>query len=297
MSAASGWRPRHVHYVPAIDLGRLQAALAGPADALLVDLEDGVLPQQKAAAREVCAEFLSAPEASAASMVRVNEPGSDLLVDDLRAIGGVVTTVLVPKLTSADDVATLAEQLSSVERNVGRDPGSIQIFAILETAAAVADVRAIAGASDRVSGLVLGQADLTVDLGCSGLDNDGFRPSPLLEHAHAQVVYAAVAAGLPSYVSPWVRHGDDGGQLLEMRRIIDLGYTGIVVYDASSVLQVMAARRPSASQEIFARGALAARDEAAERGEGKTTYEGWTIEGSYAQIVRRVADRADEGDL
>ncbi len=288
------WRPRHVQYVPAIDVDVLRRADAGPADGLLVDLEDGVLASMKDTARAACREFLADAGASSRCMVRVNEAGSPWADADLVAVADRATRLLVPKIHGPEDVVALSARLDELERDAGRPTGSIEVLPILETAAAVLAASDLARASERVVGLVLGQADLTVDLGCSGLGDDGFVPSPMLDHALAWTVYAAVAAGLPCYVSPWVREGDPEGRERELRRVLDLGFTGIVVYDAEGVAAVESARRPTPGQLRFAREAVEARADAAAHGRGATKHRGWTIEGSYGDIVDALLRREEE---
>lgn len=286
------WRPRHLQYAVAGDLTALRAALDGPADGVLVDLEDGVVADMKDVARQHCVTVLGRPGWAVKALVRINDRSSRWARPDIEAVAGLAHQVLLPKVEEADDIRALDELLTAAERRAGRPTGSVGMFAILETPRAVLDAVSIAASSPRIRGLVVGQADLTLGLGCRGIGEDGFETSPVLEWAHAQVVFAAAARGLPCYVAPWVRSGDPGSER-EMRRLLQLGYAGIVVYDLDGVRAAQRARRPTDRQVEFARAALAARDAAAANGSGHTSYRGWTIEGSYAEIARAVLQAAD----
>jgi citrate lyase subunit beta / citryl-CoA lyase len=282
----------HMLYIPADDADKLGAAAASKAASLNIDLEDGVLPPRKADARRNTAALLEAqPEVARRSVVRVNELHTDWWLEDLAATIAHVQTYLIPKVSGPEDIAAVDAALRAAERTAGVPEGSRKIYAIVETAAAVIGVRELIAASPRITGVITGQADLTVDAGCEGIGEHGFTPSPMLEWAHAQVLFAVRAAGLPVLVSPWAPNGQPEFQVREMRRLFDLGYHGMVVSAISALDAVEEAWRPSPGQAAFARGALAAREEAAAAGTGVTSYQGWLIEGSYLQIAERLLAR------
>lgn len=150
--------PRSILYTPALSLDRVVKAWSYDADVHLIDLEDAVPPQEKAAARAVClAALAKAPEPRNVA-VRVNQLGTVHAVYDLVMLaespvrpGFIVMTMV----ESAAEVRLLRATLASA----GADP---QIFVTVETVAAVTGIDAIAAAAD---GLVLGSADLAATLG------------------------------------------------------------------------------------------------------------------------------------
>ena len=106
---------RSILFVPGDRSDRFPKALASGADAVCVDLEDGVAPPHKAAARQSTVAFLSQLEAArCAVFVRVNGLESPVGVEDLAALSQpfrCLAGLLLPKCTSSDSVARVAERL------------------------------------------------------------------------------------------------------------------------------------------------------------------------------------------
>jgi (S)-citramalyl-CoA lyase len=150
--------PRSILYTPALSLDRVVGAWSYDADVHLIDLEDSVPPQEKAAARTVCRAALEQAPKPGCVAVRVNPQGTIEVVRDLVMLtespvkpGFIVMTMV----DSAVEVTLLRDMLASA----GVHP---EIYVTLETPAAVAEIDAIAAAGD---GLVLGSADLAATLG------------------------------------------------------------------------------------------------------------------------------------
>lgn len=161
----------------------IEKAYAGQVDAVVLELEDGVAPARKEQARRTVAEFLSTPPPKP-TYVRVNKLGTGLLIDDLTAVARApVEGIRLPKTESAQDVLTVAGWLDEAG-------STATITALLESAAAVEQVREIAAAHPRVVSVGLGEQDLQADVGVSG--DEG------LLYARSRVVFASRAAGLPA---------------------------------------------------------------------------------------------------
>src|SRR5262245_10827759 len=93
-------------FVPADRPERVEGALASDAHAVIVDLEDGVAPQTKEAARANLAALLESPSEQTV-VVRVNGMHTGLADRDLEAAGALagVDAIALPKVEHADDVA------------------------------------------------------------------------------------------------------------------------------------------------------------------------------------------------
>ena len=158
MNGAARAIPRSILYTPALSLDRVVKAWSYDADVHLIDLEDSVPAAEKPAARTVCGAALEKAPRPENVAVRINELGSVAAVQDLLTLTecpvrpGIVMMTMV---TSAAEVALLRQILASA----GAHP---EIYVTVETVEAVAEIDAIAGASD---GLVLGSADLAATLG------------------------------------------------------------------------------------------------------------------------------------
>lgn len=163
-------------FVPGTRPDRFGKAVASGANAVIIDLEDAVEPQDKHNAR-AAAELVDATPA----MVRINSPGSPWLEADLAALKGRhhLKGVMVPKGSSP-------EELTAVARVLGPAP----LLVLVESAAGV--MRAVKLA--RVPGVVrlaFGNLDFAADTGISPSQPD----EPELLYACSLLVMASKAAG------------------------------------------------------------------------------------------------------
>lgn len=142
--------------------------IAASVDVLLGNLEDAVAADSKEAARAGLVEVGKAwdPDAGTQLWTRVNSLDSPWFLDDVwtlvHEIGDRLDVVMVPKVEGAQDIVYVDRLLAQLEARVGLTK-PLLVHAILETAAGVANVEEICGASPRMQGLSLGPADLAAD--------------------------------------------------------------------------------------------------------------------------------------
>ena len=182
-------------YVPGSDERKLAKIEQLDGSAYILDLEDAVAPQAKAAARRLVAATLQRGSSRAELWVRVNPGASGLLVDDLEAV--VVPGldgIILPKVESAADVATADALLGALERSRGMTLGSVSLIATIETAAGLGRVDEIAGASPRIACLGFGAGDFSLDLGLDWPPEGGLGHTLLT--AKAELVLASRRNGL-----------------------------------------------------------------------------------------------------
>ena len=220
-------------------------ALAGEADVVVVDLEDSVPADRKAAAREsaVAALRALAPPERARLHVRVNPIAGDVGRDDLRALAQAgPTTVRLPKVTGADDVLAAA----------GLAGSELRLSCLLESAAGVEHAYEIATAHPSVVAVGLGEADLRADLGVRAEAADAG-----LAYARSRVVVASRAAGLaPPVQSVDPQLSDLDALERSTRAGRDLGFFGRSAIHPSQVRVINAASLPSAAELDDARALL-----------------------------------------
>ena len=157
----SDLRPRRsVLYMPAANERALDKAKGIPADALIFDLEDAVAPDAKPdARRNAVAAALSGEYGNKEITIRCNGLDTQWGADDLAAAAMAnVSAVVIPKINSVKEVEAVSSALASAGA-----PGSMKIWAIIETPTAIFDVRQIA-AHPRVQTLVMGTNDLAKEL-------------------------------------------------------------------------------------------------------------------------------------
>ncbi|MEU0809679.1 aldolase/citrate lyase family protein [Streptomyces sp. NPDC005970] len=222
--------PRSILYTPALSLDRVVKAWSYDADVHLIDLEDAIPPQRKPAARSVCRAALEKAPEPANAAVRVNELGTAEAVHDLAMLiecpvkpGFVVMTMV----KSAVEVALMRDTLASA----GTRP---EIYATVETPAAVADIDAIAAAAD---GLILGSADLAAALGID------ITWAGLLAARHAMAL-AGARYGTALIDTANFRLAEPEALAEELGRVRELGFHGKVTVHPSELGAINRALRP-----------------------------------------------------
>ena len=156
------------------------------ADAVILDLEDAVSPQEKDAARILVRNALSRMGFGCRTVVRINALDSGLCQADLEEIVPQgPTALMLPKTANAGQIQQLDAEITRLEQQNGMKPGRVGVIALLETALGVENAFSIATASPRVLGLFLGGEDLTADLQVHSL-----REFICIFHIRSQILYS-----------------------------------------------------------------------------------------------------------
>lgn len=150
--------------IPVTNAALVSQAWRYDADAITLDLEDGVVAGRKAAARAQIKEAIAlAGQGAAEVFVRVNKPF--LYADMDAAVWPGLQGIMLPAVTSAADVEAAGEILTTLERQRGLIMGAVQVIVLLESARGVWDMRAILQANPRITQVGLDESDLACDLG------------------------------------------------------------------------------------------------------------------------------------
>lgn len=239
---------RSLLFVPAVRPDRVPKALATGADAVCIDLEDGVSISAKAAAREAALGLVPEHAARGAEVsLRINDPTQDLGRCDLEALVGAGVrpdAVMIPKVGAPDDVASVAEALSAV------DP-ALPLIIQLETARGIDAACEIGTASPNVAALFFGAIDLAADIGCT-VEWDA------LLMARSRVVLAAALAGVPAIDSPSMDVPALDALREESCRSRRLGFVGKAAIHPTQVAVIQAAYTPAPEEVAWARRIVAA---------------------------------------
>jgi citrate lyase subunit beta/citryl-CoA lyase len=146
-------------YVPATKLELFEKALAGEADAVILDLEDGVALERKREGRRNLVGLLTSP-CRKPLYIRINPLDTEFAAEDLEAAAGLpITGIRIPKARRASEVAAACERL----RRRGF-PGGVQL--LVETAEGILNLRELARADELVEVLGLGEGDICSELAC-----------------------------------------------------------------------------------------------------------------------------------
>src|SRR5437868_4546471 len=137
-------------FAPGNHARRAANALSLDADAVILDLEDAVATAEKPATREAVAAALTRPRRGWL-YARVNAVDTEFCYGDLVAVVRPGPDgVILPKVESAAQLATVDWLLAQLERERGLPQGVIDLIPIIETAKGLADLAAILAAGTRV---------------------------------------------------------------------------------------------------------------------------------------------------
>lgn len=220
-------------YSPASRRERILKALEFRPDAIIYDLEDGVAPSSKRQSRVNLAERLGTLDLSDGSLpyleVRVNHVNSQYFADDIAMVNDVmaIRSIRVPKVDTAADLGRAAENLR---------PG-VAIHALIETALGVENLRDIC-ASQSVTGISLGEADLRAELRISGPE--------VIGHIRSRLVIALAAARKNAPMgSAFLNIHDHSGLLADTRLLAQQGFLGRTAVHPSQLPSIREAFTPT----------------------------------------------------
>jgi citrate lyase subunit beta/citryl-CoA lyase len=249
---------RSVLFLPASNARALEKARGLPVDAIVLDLEDAVGPEHKAEARARMVEALHAGGfGGRAVVVRVNGFDTEWGEEDMIAAAGAAPdAILAPKVNGADDVEAYGLRMAQA-------PARTKLWVMIETCAAVMNLREIAGAGDRLAALVPGVNDLSKDMRC----RPGADRAPLLT-ALGLTVTAARANGLVALDGVFNDLKNLDGLAVECAQGRALGFDGKCLLHPDQVEIANRAFSPTPDELAWARAVVDAfaRPENADKG-------------------------------
>lgn len=276
-------------FVPGHRQRMIDKALGLDADALMLDIEDGVAPAEKDQARRLIGEALARERQPREPLrfVRINAIGHRRMEDDLAAVlrPGLDGLVL-PKVESPAEVAAVESRVAAHEAACG---APVKLLVAIESPAGLLAAPAIASCSERVAGLMFGAEDFGREL---GLPASRQGEAQDLLYARSALVVAAASARVQAVDGVWVDLRDPEGLqrfALQSRR---LGFTGMSSIHPSQVAPINAAFRPGAEEIDYARKVIAAYEEAAARGDGSVAFGGQLIDRPIIERARRTLELA-----
>ena len=269
---------RSVLYMPSSNDRALEKAKTLPVDALILDLEDAVGPDDKPAAREAaCAAVRSGEYGDRELTIRVNGIGTEWHEDDLAAAAQAGPAgIVVPKVDTADEVRRLVAAMEAAGA-----PGHTKLWAMIETPAAIFNIREIAQASDRLVAFVMGTNDLVKELQADHVPGR----APLLTSL-SWALLAAREAGIAVLDGVYNAVKDLDGFTAECEQGRDMGFDGKTLIHPGQVEICNSTFAPSEEAVEEAKGILRAWEGGA--GRGVVTHNGKMIENLHVDIARRV---------
>src|ERR1700709_2688040 len=184
-------------FVPGDSLRKFEKARQTAADALILDLEDSIAPEEKIGARSTVREMLAARNPAQKLYIRINALDTGMTLGDLAAvIPGQPDGWVRRKCAGAADVNKLSLYLDAVEAASGTENGATRIVTVAtERARAVLKLMDFENMSPRLWGMMWGAEDLAASLGASKNRTGRRYHGPFLL-ARDLCLIAAAAAGV-----------------------------------------------------------------------------------------------------
>ena len=283
-------RPRSLLFVPADRERKLSRALQSSADALILDLQDGVAPTAKAQARaNARATLQSAARVARPQLwVRINALSTpESALDVATTVPGKPFGLVVPMVDHPEALLRLSETLRLLEvESAGRGDG-VRLMALLETPRAILNVpQYLSAALPRLVGIIFGAEDLSAALGLQtlrGADGDWCAP---LQAARAQCLLLAHALGVDAIEAVTTQFKDAALLLADCARAAAAGFTGKLAVHPDQLEIINAVFAPSEAALAQARRVVAAFE--AKPDAGALALDGILIDGVHLRAAQRL---------
>ena len=279
-------------YMPGDSMRKIRKAAAQSVDCIIMDIEDGVAFNQKAAARATVLKALQTIDFGRNErLVRVNRVGSGLTaLDIMQTIAGQPDGYVLPKVESAKDVIYVDYLLQDLEAQHGIPVGRITLQAILESASGIVAAREIAQASPRLTALQFGSEDLAGDLGAT-------RTSAGWEvfYARSRMVTIATAYGLQAIDGVYLNFTDAQGAYEEAKRAAEMGYQGKLAIHPRQIEPYHRAFTPTDDEIAAAQRLVDAFKAHQAAGVGAFVWDGKMIDEAIVKPAQQVLAKARAG--
>ncbi|VIO65442.1 (3S)-malyl-CoA thioesterase [Bradyrhizobium ivorense] len=283
-------RPRRsLLFMPGSNARALEKARTLPADGIILDLEDSVAPDAKAVAREQIAKAVAAKGFGKREiLIRINALDSPWWIDDITMAGKAQPDgILVPKISTVDDLNAVADRLSDIGAQA-----SIRVWAMIETARAVLDADKLAAASKdsetRLAGFVFGPNDIARETRIR-MKPGRAAMIPMITHC----ILATRAHGLEILDGPYSDIGNIDGFAEECAQGRDLGFDGKTLIHPSQIDACNAIFTPPEAEVAEARKIIAAFQLPENASRGAIQLDGRMVERLHAEMAKRTIAIAD----
>ena len=260
-------------FVPGDRPERFGKALASGADRVILDLEDAVRPDGKAAARKAVLETDLDWDRV---IVRINDSASAFFGDDLRFLRQCrAAAIMLPKAERPDMLDNLVEA-------AGRDIEVLPQIETLRGLEAVPDLLA----HPRADRAIFGHLDFALDLGAAP------EWEALLYTRSRLVALSRLAGAAPPIDSITTDVRNEGQLRADATAARKLGFAGKLLIHPAQVAPAAEVFRPSAEEIDWACRVL---DIVAKGAAGAIAIDGKMIDKPVEEAARRILDRAGDG--
>ena len=292
---------RSMLFVPASRPAMIPKAAASAADAVCLDLEDSVAPDEKPAARAHVVQALETIDfGHRVRMFRINGLDGPFayrdLVDVVEAAGDRLDVIMIPKVGSPREVVFVDMLLSQIEANAHLQK-RIGLEAQIETAAGYLHLKEIAESSPRLEALIFGAGDYAASMrmpstaiGASD-EYDQSYPGHRWHAVMHTIVAAARVNGLRCMDGPYSGYTDAAGLERSCRIAHVMGFDGKQCIHPAQLATVNSIFTPSEEEVAKAAAIVDAYDRAVSAGQGAATHDGRMIDAANLRMARTILER------
>jgi citrate lyase subunit beta/citryl-CoA lyase len=273
-------------------------AAGSDADHVFLDLEDAVAPSAKPGARKTIVEALNTLDwGKKTRCVRINDVTTSWCFEDVIEVvegaGKNLDTIMLTKAMRAADVQFVELLLNQLESKL-KLTRPIGIEVLIEEAAGLQNVEAIAASSPRLEALIFGMGDYSASqqMNLRNWGSDGY-PGDIFHYPRFRIAMAARAAGLDPVDGPYANFRNEEGYRREARWAHMLGFVGKWAIHPAQIAPALEIFSPSAEEVRRARELAMAYDKALAEGVGSVSVNGIMVDAASIRIIMNTVRKAE----
>jgi len=286
-------------FVPGDRQRMIDKALGLDVDAIMMDIEDGVAPQEKENARiqiatalDRVAERLQADPnyRTPARFVRTTQAGTERMVQDFKAaVRPGLEGLVISKVDTVEQVHIVEDELGRAEVAQHMPGGEIKLVMAIESPIGLFNAYQIATSSPRIIGLLFGAEDFTREMGLP-MRREGEAVDLIYARSHLATV--AAAAHIQAVDGVWVDLNDTEGLKRFAKQARRLGMSAISIIHPNQIEIANAAFTPAKEDIDYARDVLKAFEDARAKGQGAVAFRGQLLDFPIVDRARMTIDLA-----
>jgi citrate lyase subunit beta / citryl-CoA lyase len=254
------------------------------ADAVILDLEDSVSPEQKDAARFLVSRAIEMIDFGLSEvMVRINPISHGGLIDLAAILGAGPDAVVVPKCECKADVQAVENAIKEAKLSK-----QICILPMIETAKGILNAYEVACASPMVDAITFGGEDFTQDIGATRT-----KAGREIFWGRSMVIIAAKAARVQALDTVFSDLTDEEGLRRDTIEIKEMGFDGRAAIHPSQIEIIHECFTPTEKEVQFAVNVLFAADKARSEGSGVAVVKGKMIDKPIIQRAEKIIKYAE----
>jgi citrate lyase beta subunit len=272
-------------FAPGDDLRKLNKAAQSNADAVILELEDGIALGRKAIARQMVREAATSIDFGRRErLIRVNDVTTPFFHEDvLETIAARPDAYVLPKVESEEDIWRMCEMLDAAEQQRGWPAGGIGLIILIETPRGILNLREICDAETRLKAIIFGAEDYASFIGAQRT-----REATEVLFARSAIVNACGAYGLQAIDMVFIDFNDDAGLEHECLQGKQQGFTGKQVIHPRQIDIVNRCFSPSEAEAAWAQRIVDGFKASHSEGKGAFALDGKMIDLPVVRQAERV---------